>query len=137
MADPILTPDIVRGYLKDIPELNTLLDQRWSDGEIETAINLAIDSFNTLPPLTGNVDIYTFPSQSLLLLGTVWHLCEMASLHETSNQFAYNAGGLSIQDKDKGGAYQSLAEKYRQLFERNATRIKYAVNTKQGWGFIP
>jgi hypothetical protein len=76
----ILTVDEVRLYSSDYVPENLLIDgEEFTDPFITLCLTLAADSFNSMSPVTGfNLD--TFPSKSILLLGTCWHMFEGKSM---------------------------------------------------------
>lgn len=59
-----------RAYIRDVPAMNALLDGvETTDTLIELCLDLALDDFNTSPPLIGQFTLYNHPSQSLVLIG--------------------------------------------------------------------
>ena len=51
----------VRGYIRDFPELNRLVTgEESSDRMIQYCVFLALDEYNTTPPLTGHT-VSDFP----------------------------------------------------------------------------
>lgn len=84
----------VRLYTRDYPELNRLIDgEESSDRMIAFSIVLALDEFSNTPPLIASYDISNFPSLSLLIRMTVWHLLQQVILLSMRNYLPYSDGG--------------------------------------------
>ena len=66
---------------------------------------LALDEFNMTPPIIAPYHFENFPSQSLLLLGTVCYSLLSNGILQTRNNLKYSDGGQNIMIWDKGPAY--------------------------------
>lgn len=138
MAQTVITEDDLRLFAFDRPELNTLVDGvRFSSEAIERAMVTVVDRFNLLPPPVSNYTIETFPSRSLLLLGTWGFLLRGAAIGEASNNLSYAAGGVQINDRDKAEIFTHLGTQFWQEFLETAKEMKITQSIHQAFGYIP
>lgn len=132
----ILTAVEIREYLSDKPELNHLLDGvEFPDAMISIAMDLAVNEFNLIPPLSA-VDINTFPNRALLMSGTIYKMLTGQATLLARNTMAYNDGGVSIPIEERAQLYQSLAATFQSDFQTAARAYKIQANYKSGWGGI-
>jgi hypothetical protein len=132
----LLTPMEVREFVSDYTTNNYLLDgEEFSDTGIQLCIDLAVDAFNLIPP-PGSVTLANFPSKSLLLYGTLWHLFEGRAAVLARNTMAYSDGGLQIPIEERYELYMSMAGSWKQKFQEGAQQLKIAQNMAAGWGFV-
>lgn len=132
-----LTLDDLRIYTRDIPELNILLEgnEQSPDELIALAMRLTVSDFNAFAPLT-HFSVKDFPSDTVLLYGTLMHLANAESERQLRNQVNYNAQGLVAGIDDKSALYQNLADRYRSLFESKMREYKIYINNEDAWGGI-
>ena len=133
---PALTVQQIRDYLGDAPENNHLLDGvEFPDSAVELAMLLAVDSYNTIPPL-GGTDINTLGA-TLLLLGTIWHLYNGRALAISArNQMSYSDGGLTIPIEERYQFYVQMSQSYEAQFRNLAKDAKISKNMEAGWGQV-
>ena len=131
----MLTIEDVRLYAKDKPELNILLEgaHQSSDELIALAMRLAADDFNVVPPIS-TYATDNFPSDTVLLYGTLHHLANGEAERQLRNNVNYNAQGLNAGIDDKFPQYNQLAQYYKQLFEAKIKELKVQQNMEQAWG---
>lgn len=131
-----LTNQQIRDYLGDSPENNHLLDDvEFPDSAIELAMTLAVDSYNTIPPI-GGATIDTLGA-SLLLFGTLWHLYSgRAVAIAARNQMSYSDGGLTIPIEERYQFYIQMAQNWENQFKALAKDIKVAKNMEAGWNNV-
>ena len=124
----------VRGYIRDFPELNRLVTgEESSDRMIQYCVFLALDEYNTTPPLTGNT-VSDFPSRVILLQLTVIHLLTSVGILKSRNRFVYNDGGFSVQTEQQDATYLQWISLLRSQVEPKLTRLKVALNISGGYG---
>ena len=124
----------VRAFIRDFPELNRLISgEESSDRMVKYCIHLALDDWNTSPPLTSHA-ISSFPSRTILLHLTLIHLLTSVSILHVRNAFAYNDGGFSVQTDQQGREYQNLINLFRSQVEPKIRRVKVAMNISGAWG---
>lgn len=132
----VLTTDEIRTYIFDTADQNLLLDaEEFSDPFLSLCMDLAIDSYNVMPP----VSIMTsdnFPSKSLLLLGSCWHAFNGKAASYARNSLTYSDGGLQIPVEERYDIYLGLANNYRALFESQARALKNFQNIENGWSYV-
>jgi hypothetical protein len=132
----ILSVDKVREYISDYPEKNLLLDDKeFSDTFIELCMDLAISEYNSMTPKTGMTDA-SFPSKSLLMMGTLWQMFLGRSALMARNHLTYSDGGLQIPIEEKYELYASLANSFGNQFTTTAAKLKASLNMESGWGSV-
>lgn len=124
----------VRGYIRDFPELNRLIvGEESSDRMIQYCVFLALDDWNTTPPLASNT-VSDFPSRVILLQLTLIHLLTSVAILKSRNRFVYNDGGFSAQTEEQDGAYLQMAALLRSQVDPKIMRLKVALNIAGGYG---
>lgn len=132
----VLTPDEVRAFLADSEENNHLLDGvEFTDTRINLAMEMAVDSFNTIPPISATT-IGSLRSKSILLYGTLWHLYNGQVGLAARNQMSYSDGGLTIPIEERYQFYIQMAQMYEQQFKSMVNDYKIAMNMESGWGSV-
>jgi hypothetical protein len=135
-VNQILTPQEVREYTSDYAVNNYLIEgEEMTDTFISLSMTLAVDSFNTIPPI-GNAGVQNFPSKSVLLWGTLWHAYLGKALLLARNTMEYSDGGLQIPIEERAQLYQTLAAGFQQQFTESATKLKIQLNMESGWGHV-
>jgi len=129
--------EFVRLYIRDREPYNTLLDgKETGDQLVELCIALAIDEFNTTPPLIGTYTFQSFPSSWLLLYGTVVEILTSAGILQSRNQLNYSDGGITVSVSDKAPLYQSWINRMSGMYEMRKKAIKTQLNLDQAWGGV-
>lgn len=133
----MLTPDQVRMYVKDSPELNKLLDGELqnSDELIRLAMELTVGYANIVPPKTAYA-IENFPSDTVMLYGVLHHLANGEAERNLRNNVTYNAQGLTTDIDNKFEQWTTLAGYYKGLFEQELRNLKQFENQEQAWGGV-
>lgn len=134
MAD--LTPEEVRQYLADSVENNHLLDaEEFTDTRINLAIKLAVDSFNTIPPLT-STEFADIRSNSVILYGTLMHLFIGQTALSARNQMSYSDGGLTVPIEERYQFYVQMSQLYESMFKTAAKDLKVSMNLESAWSEV-
>ena len=124
----------VRAYIRDFPELNRLISgEESSDRMIEYCVWLAIDEWNTTPPLSGS-NISNFPSRVILLQLTMCHLLSSVGVLKSRNRFSYNDSGFSVQTDAQDDRYIRWIGLLRSQVNQRVTQLKVALNVAGGYG---
>jgi hypothetical protein len=135
MANSVVTETDLRMWAMDRPELNTLVDSvRFSPEAIEKAQIMAVDKFNITMPPSSTYSVETFPSMSLLMLGTWGWLLRGAAIGEASNNFQYSVAGVQINDRDKAEVFTSLGNAMWQEFVETAGQVKLTQSINKIYG---
>jgi len=100
---------------------------------IEYCAHLAIDEFNTTPPLT-KYGIGAFPSRTVLLYLTICHLLISVGILKSRNRFQYSDGGWSSDTEQQDSLYMNWAQLLRSQVKPQAQALKIAINIEGGWG---
>jgi hypothetical protein len=126
----------IREYASDYAPNNYLLDgEEFSDTFITLCMELAVDSYNEIPPLS-KVDLTNFPSKSLLLQGTLWKMFDGKAMLLARNTMAYSDGGLQIPIEERAELYRGIAQGFQQQFTESASKLKVHLNMESGWGSV-
>jgi len=127
----------VRKFMKDFPKLNELRGiEESSDTDLMQYAMLALDDYNFHPPILSPVGFESFPSHSLLLLGTVVYSLLSNGILQHRNSVSYKDGGQQVNIWDKGPAYIGNATLFAQIWESRKTAIKRAINLSNGYGIV-
>ena len=120
----------LRVKLRDEPELNYLIGEaEFTDDELEEALEEALAIWNEEPPAIQTYDTPAdFPWQRKLMDGAVGELYQTAAAGYRRNQLAYNAGGVSVDDKNKAPEYEGVGREYRAEFKRFVLERKREIN---------
>jgi hypothetical protein len=129
-----ITTQQIRDYLADSDENNHLIDGvEFTDVRIQLAMDLAVDSYNSIPPVTMHTTPETI-SNSLMLYGTLWHLYNGQVALAARNQMSYSDGGLTIPIEERYQFYIQMAQFYQQQFMDMAGKDKVSRNMENAWG---
>ena len=132
--------DMLRKKVQDFPELNKLTgSQENDDKSLLFYINMALDDYNSTPPVLDPVTLEDFEkvpklSISLLLDGAIVQMMLALGILQTRNQLSYSDGGNSIRLYDKGPSYIQVAGIFANNYERKKIQLKKFLNAEQGWG---
>ena len=135
MATPLSEKE-VREYVSDYAVNNYLIDgEEFSETFITLCMSLCIDTFNNLTPVSRFTDA-TFPSKTVLLMGTCYHMYQGKAMLLARNTMQYQDGGLTIPIEERAELYKSLSEGFRGEFLEAAKALKIQANMESGWGAI-
>lgn len=135
MAAP-LTVDEVREYTSDYAPNNYLIDgEEFTNTYITLCMDLAVDSFNVTPPITA-YKLNTFPSKSVLLLGTCYHMFNGKALLLARNTMQYSDGGIQVPVEERAELYKGLADSFNAQFKELSQALSIAKNISEGWGSV-
>lgn len=137
--DRFLTDLDVRIWMRDNdPAANLLLeDYEFTPEEIRTAMTLAVDYWNEMPPMLGTYDFDKFPWRSHLLGATSANLLFMAAHRFRRNALKYTAGGMNIADQEKYAEYDAAGARLWDEYKVWVNAHKRALNIERGWALIP
>lgn len=125
------TIEEIRLSLRDnAPADNLLLDALEFDAaEISQAVLRPIQMWNeTPPPINPLMTTKTFPFREMWLLGIQGYLMDIAANNYSRNHLAYNAGGMSVDDKNKFQQYQQKSMALLQQFQNMLRAKKIEIN---------
>lgn len=127
--------ETIRVYLRDSgPADNPLLNTLEFDlSEICEAMIVCVQYWNTMqPPIRLKFTTLNFPETSAIINGIMGELYLAAAKHYRRNQLNYNAGGLSIDDKNKSQEYETIGERMLQDYLKWVRMVKIQIN-KEAW----
>lgn len=107
----------------------------WEDYELYEYLLMAIDFFNTAPPVTG-ITLLDTPERwrSVVILKAASLACSALALNWIVDEYDYSISGVSL-NLDKSSKYQAMMEsfetQYDKILELAKRSIKIAVGLKQ------
>ena len=124
---------LVRGYMRDIPELNRIVaGEESSDRQIAWAVMDAVSDFNGTPHFTTlSLDELLSPTMMqhhLLLRMTTISVIESVGLLQTRNHINYSTGGTSVGVNDKTPLLMNWLGYFKSSTEQKKQRVKVALN---------
>lgn len=132
----ILTVDEIREFSSDYAPNNYLIDgEEFSNTYLTMCISLAVDVFNNMTPVSG-YKVGNFPSKSILLWGTLWHMFEGKAVLLARNTMNYSDGGIQIPIEERAELYKNLAAGFHANFDTAAKALKIQQNMETGWGSL-
>ena len=118
----------VRNYLRDFTELNRLISgEESSDRMIEYCTILALDEWNTTPPVSSNT-VANFPSRVILLQLTLINLLTSVGILKSRNKLVYNDSGFQVQTETQDDSYMRWVTLFRQQVDPKIHRLKVSLN---------
>lgn len=134
----ILTANDVRGYIWDRSSADNILSGKltFSDDEIFDGMKYAARAYNSLPPLSIQVDPNSLPANTNMFLdATVAGLYTFRISQMSRNQIDYNAGGSQVSLEKQQIEYMTkLREWHKKEFETAARTQKAYCNLEGFWG---
>jgi hypothetical protein len=132
----VLTILEVREYVSDYAPNNYLIEgEEFTETYIQLCMDLAVDEFNGLSPLT-HYQLSGFPSKAVLLQGTLWKMYDGKAALLARNTMSYADGGLQIPLEERSELYSSLAARFGQQFKDSGIKLKTNLNMEAGWGHV-
>ena len=125
----VVSPEDVRMYMRDYPNMNILLaDREFSDEEILKAMKMTLSLANIVARPTDYT--YTnFPNAYCFLVGIAAHLMRTESFRQLRNQAQYQDGNIQPVGIDtKQGEYLQQAAQLNSEFQQMVTTIKVNEN---------
>ena len=121
----------LRQALMDSAGENVLLDgSEFFDDQLAFAVGRPIEQWNSdPPPLRPLQDTRTFPFREQWLRAICGHLLVAAANNYRRNHLPYQAGGMSIDDKNKEGPYLQTGLKLLEDWTAWVRAAKYRINT--------
>lgn len=122
---------MVRAYLRDMPELNRIVSgEESSDRQIAWAVLDALSDFNGTPHLTTYAleDLLTYNQHALLRRMTTISLIESIGLLQTRNHINYSDGGLNVGVNDKTPLLMNWLQYFKAATDQMKQRVKVALN---------
>ena len=140
MPNTQVTPDRIRAFMIDRgPEDNFLLDDVEMDTKsIQTAMQMVIDKFATIPPLiTESYTVESFPYGAELVMGTAGYLLFMKGMNLTRNRLQHqSASGTAVDDKSRSEIYINLGRQMIDECMNNLRQIKQHLNIESGYLYL-
>lgn len=133
----LVTPNDIRFFLMDrTASENFLLDSvEFSDADIQSAMMLTVDKYNSTLPMVDTYTIEGFPYRYELMLGTAATLLRSKAVNYSRNRLDFSTkDGATIQDKAKTLEYLTMANTMMQEFDQRVTNIKRTKNAEEAYG---
>jgi len=122
---------MVRAYMRDIPELNRIVTgEESSDRQIAWAILDALSDFNGTPHFTqySLEELLMYNQHALLRRMTTISLIESIGLLQTRNHINYSDGGLNVGVNDKTPLLMNWLQYFKASTDQMKQRVKVALN---------
>lgn len=135
----LVTPQDVRFFMMDrTASENFLLDSvEFSDEDINSALTLSVDKYNSTLPMVDSYTTENFPYRYELMLGASATLLRSKGLNYLRNNLDFQTkDGVTVNDKSKAGDYLKLADVMMQEFDNRITQIKKTKNAEQAYGWV-
>lgn len=130
------TVESLRVHLRDrAPEDNYLLAElEWGLGDICESMAYCVRLFNTTPPPMRHVRYNTanFPNPAALIPGVLGSLYRIAARNYRRNRLAYQAAGVTVDDKDRGPEYEKEGQVMLGEYLQWVKTIRASMN-KEAW----
>jgi len=109
---------------------NLLLDEmEFSDDQLASAAGRPLQEWNAMPPpLRPQVSTKNFPFREMWMRAICGHLFRIAAHNYRRNTLPYQAGGLSINDKDKEQPYMQIGMALQQEWREWMMAKKVEIN---------
>lgn len=125
---------LLRDFMQDYDIVNRIIEtetgEEFTDKQLHTAIDMAIDSFNSVnPPLDQRYGLTNFPSKELLMKGALYYTLFQSGILKTRNLLSYaTQGGVSVNDNSQGPYYMQWINLLAQEWNIKAGSIRRALN---------
>lgn len=128
----------IRMFLRDYAQENELLDAVDFDvSEMAFAAGMCVNEWNEIPPPDGpRYTTESFPYRYHWLLGIVSKLFRIADEHYTRNAMKYEAGGKSLDDKNRAMDYRQKADRAWQEWSAFIRERKTIASVNGGYAEI-
>jgi len=139
MQQQLVTPADVRFFLMDRSAAeNFLLDSvEFEDKDIEQAMILVTDTYNSTLPFVDTYTVEDFPYRYEMLVGASGYLMRSKAINYSRNRLDFSTkDGATIQDKGKTQEYLSIANQLVQEFNKRIVDIKRMKNAELCYGSI-
>lgn len=114
---------------------NLLLDApEFGDDQIAQAIIRPLQYWNEAKPPIPPFDTRNFPFKENWLRAITGQLLVMAAHNYRRNHLPYQAGGVSVDDKNKEKEYLAAAQLINQEWQTFVTQKKVSINAGRSWG---
>ena len=127
-----------RLYLRDYPANNIILSftQESSDADIADAVQRTIDNWNMSPPYLGNIDITSFPNDTLLVMGTVIEVLKSSQIKYARNRLPFSDAGVSVAFDDQTSLYNAIIQTLEPDYINVRNAFKYSQNLEAAYGIL-
>lgn len=134
-----ILPEDVRFFLMDrTASENFLLDDiEFTDEEINNAMVLAVDRYNSTLPLVNTYTSENFPYRYEMMLGSSAILLRAKAVNMMRNNLNYQTSdGVAINDLERRQEYFQLAQAFDQEFLDRITKLKVSKNAEECYGWV-
>ena len=128
---------LLRKFLRDIDELNKLLDRKESsDNQLEMALDMALDDWNTSSPILYPSTFANFPAPNLLIRGAAIQILTSVGVLYSRNKLDYSDGGITVRVSDQAQEYLVWLNMIVNDYERKKLEFKKFYNIAACWGNV-
>jgi hypothetical protein len=128
--------DVLRTYIKDIPEMNKLLGNKYENDPktLELCIWMALDDWNVTPPPLPPVKLENHPAKSLLIQYAALLCLRSAGIWHSRERMPSSDGGTSADDHAKFAEYQGWIGNMFNEYQANKNNVKKSINLQNAFG---
>lgn len=104
----------------------------WEDEELYEYLLMAVDDFNTAPPVTG-ISLHNMPIRwrSVILLKAASRACGAVAMNWVADEFTYSLSGISL-DINKSAQYMQMKDSFEQEFDKSLDLTKRSIKIIKG-----
>ncbi len=130
--------DGLRDYLRDLPELNILLEGNFesTDEQLGQAWGRALGDWNRTEPIITDASFQNHPSKILLFQKAIAEALKSISIFHARNNLQYTDAGNSYSINDKHREFQPLIDRYENAYELAKVNVKAHINMDAAWGHV-
>ena len=135
---PQIWVDGLRNFLRDLPELNILLDGMFesTDEQLADAWGRALVDWNNTEPVIQAVTFRAHPAKYTLFQKAIAEALKSISVFHARNELSYSDGGVQYNINDKHRNFQPIIDRYEQQYEQQKVMIKSHINMDAAWGHV-
>lgn len=126
---------VLRDYLMDTEEVNHLIEgEEYTDQKLSLCLLMALDAYNSIPPISLRATVQSFPSLNLFIEGGAIYALK-SSVHKwIRNAFQYNDAGVQVSVEEKSAEYERTVQRLMTEWNANARAIKQSENLEGCYG---
>lgn len=104
----------------------------WEDEELYEYLLMAVDDFNTAPPVTG-VTLNTVPDRwrTAIILRAASFACFAVAMNWVADEFSYSISGVSL-DIEKSSKYEGMKNNFIQEYDKLKEQAKRSIKITKG-----
>lgn len=130
----VITVEMLRDQLRDLPRWNEIMKQDLSDDEYADVIIKVIADFNAMPPMFSNFGPTNFPDRSMMIDWASAEALKKLYIWHARNQWSATDAGLSVPIHEQWEPLLRISEMLKNEAKERAKLLKTQFNIAGGWG---